>query len=49
MRCEICGREADRFWRVNHRDRGAVRICSTCLQSERTNLEGLGGGCSCFR
>lgn len=45
-RCEICGRIAGSLFKVNHKDRGQVKICSDCWQRERCSLI-RSGGCCC--
>lgn len=49
MKCELCGTETTRFLKVNHAERGILRICEECYRTEQGRLLPLpeegGGGC----
>ncbi len=45
-RCDICGCEAGRLLKVNHRERGRIKICERCVDNEHRSLIHT-GGCGC--
>jgi ribosome-binding protein aMBF1 (putative translation factor) len=49
VKCELCGTETTRFVKVNHPERGIIRICGECYREEQGRLlplpEERGGGC----
>jgi len=45
-KCDICGCEAGRLLKVNHRERGRIKICELCVEKEHRNLIYI-GGCGC--
>jgi ribosome-binding protein aMBF1 (putative translation factor) len=38
MKCDLCGRNAISFWRVNHPDRRIINICEECYRKEHDRL-----------
>lgn len=46
IRCDICGCEAGRLMKANHKDRGRIKVCELCIDKERHNLIHT-GGCGC--
>lgn len=47
-KCDICGCEAGRLLKANHRDRGRIKICEQCIEKESRNRNLIHtGGCGC--
>jgi hypothetical protein len=47
VKCEICNREVESLFIVNHKKRGRIRICEHCLKKEDKNLGAQKGCCCC--
>jgi ribosome-binding protein aMBF1 (putative translation factor) len=50
MKCNLCGKETTRFFRVNHPDHQIIFICEECYRTEHDRLlplpdEGCSGCC----
>ncbi|NPV61666.1 MAG: hypothetical protein HPY61_03385 [Methanotrichaceae archaeon] len=46
MKCDICGNDTLKLSKVNHRQRGRLKVCPACLEREKSNLiSSVGCGC----
>ncbi|MDT8357589.1 MAG: hypothetical protein RQ758_03695 [Methanomicrobiaceae archaeon] len=47
MKCDLCGSEGTRFFRVKHEREGVVLLCSACMKQEKNRVRPPRGRGSC--